>query len=503
MKRMGKILSLFLTAAMAASCLAGCNNSDENADTSSAGSKPSSSTDYDIYIYNSKGENAEQFKAMCEAYTEETGVKIKQFSIGSGQDHMETLRAEMASKNPPTIFSIQGIKELPEWQESGRALDLSQATDPDFKKLAEAIPENLYLSTDGTTNYGVPYNLEGYGYLVDKQMITDIFGEENTEAFLKDARTSTYEEFAALVAALTSYIKEEKPSEVTLSGNAYTMNPTRLNLAAKLEGVFSVAGSEKWTYGDHTINVSLGAVFTSAAEASNADDAKLDTLINPFQKYAQALDLVTSNAVGERGPSFINSTTNGYDQSIQNFADSKAVFLQQGNWAYGNIEKVNPDLAKRLTFLPVKMPIDQTDITAEGMTVEKFNSSIPVYVPNFYAINAKATEEQQLAAQKFLVWLNTSETGKKYITEEFNFIPYDTGENDQLDNPLSQSILEYKNQGDILPAAYHGAPASWSSDVVGLYLMENYLTKEEWTQADYGSIAQYAVEQWKEMKNAA
>ena len=74
--------------------------------------------------------------------------------------------------------------------------------------------------------------------------------------------------------------------------------------------------------------------------------------------------MVTSNAVGERGPSFINSTTNGYDQSIQNFADSKAVFLQQGNWAYGNIEKVNPDLAKRLTFLPVKMPIDQTDITA-------------------------------------------------------------------------------------------------------------------------------------------
>ena len=45
---------------------------------------------------------------MCEAYTEETGVKVKQFSIGSGQDHMETLRAEMASKNPPTIFLHSG-----------------------------------------------------------------------------------------------------------------------------------------------------------------------------------------------------------------------------------------------------------------------------------------------------------------------------------------------------------------------------------------------------------
>ena len=503
MKRKGKILSLFLTVAIAASCMAGCSNNDEKPEASSAGSKPSSSADYDIYIYNSKGENAEQFKAMCEAYTEETGVKVKQFSIGSGQDHMETLRAEMASKNPPTIFSIQGIKELPEWQESGRALDLSQAADPDFKKLAEAIPENLYLSSDGTTNYGVPYNLEGYGYLVDKQMITDIFGEEDTEAFLRDAKTASYEEFADLVTALTSYIKEEKPSDVTLSGHTYTMNPTRLNLAAKLEGVFSVAGSEKWTYGDHTINVSLGAAFTSAADAANADDAKLDSLKDPFMKYAEALDLVTSHAVGDRGPSFINSTTNGYDQSIQNFADSKAVFLQQGNWAYGNIEKVNPDLARRLTFLPVKMPIDESDITVDGMTVEKFNSSIPVYVPNFYAINAKATDEQKLAAEKFLVWLNTSETGKKYITDEFNFIPYDAGEDTTLENPLSQSILEYKHQGDVLPAAYHGAPASWSSDVVGLYLMENYLTKEDWTQDDYSDIAQYAVDQWKQLKNAA
>lgn len=514
MKRIGKIISLLMAILITASCLTGCGSSGET-DSSSGGSGSSENSgssgnsnstaggDYEIYIYNSKGENAEQFSAMCEAYTQETGVKIKQFSIGSGQDHMETLRAEMASKNPPTIFSVQGIKELPEWVESGRVLDLSQASDPDFKKLAEKIPESLYLSTDGETNYGVPYNLEGYGYLVDKQLITDIFGEENTEDFLEDFKTATYAEFSALVTALDHYIKEEAPSDVTLSGNTYAMHPTRLNLAAKLEGVFSVAGSEKWTYGDHTINVAMGAVFDSAADAANADDDKLETLTEPFVKYAETLDLVTSHGIGNREPAFINSTTNGYDQSIQNFADSKAVFLQQGNWAYGSLESTNPDLARRLTFLPIKMPMTQADITVEDMTVEKFNSSIPVYVPNYYAINAQATEEQQLAAQKFLVWLNTSETGKNHITQEFNFIPYDADEDLSLENPLSQSILEYKSKGNILPAAYHGAPASWSSEVVGLYLMENYLTKADWSEEDYRDISAYAIDQWKQMKNAA
>ena len=48
---------------------------------------------YDIYVYNSKCENAAQFDAMCKAYTAQTGVRIKAFSIGSGQDHAETLLA--------------------------------------------------------------------------------------------------------------------------------------------------------------------------------------------------------------------------------------------------------------------------------------------------------------------------------------------------------------------------------------------------------------------------
>ncbi len=45
--------------------------------------------DYDLYLYNSKGENAVEVENMAKTYEEETGVKIKTFSIGTGTDHME------------------------------------------------------------------------------------------------------------------------------------------------------------------------------------------------------------------------------------------------------------------------------------------------------------------------------------------------------------------------------------------------------------------------------
>ena len=143
---------------------------------------------YDIYVYNSKGENAAQFAAMCAAYEAETGVRVKNFSIGSGQDHMETLRSEMNSRNKPSVFSIQGIKELAEWSQGGFALDLNTVTSGNFAKMASAIPQGLRLTSDGATSYGIPYNVEGYGYIVDRDMLAELFGSAKVDAVIADIK---------------------------------------------------------------------------------------------------------------------------------------------------------------------------------------------------------------------------------------------------------------------------------------------------------------------------
>ena len=131
--------------------------------------------DYDLYIFNTKGENADALRAAADAFQEEKGVTVKVFSLGSGTDSSETMRTEMTSKNKPAIFCCMNATDLVEWVEGGFAMDLTKATNEDFLKLVSEIPENFYLTLDGSVNYGVPFNVEGYGYIVSKTMLADLF----------------------------------------------------------------------------------------------------------------------------------------------------------------------------------------------------------------------------------------------------------------------------------------------------------------------------------------
>lgn len=506
MKKLLRTLAMILTLSIGVSLISGCGKSNSNGNGNSGNGSTNNNSSYDLYIYNSKGENAEKFEQMAAAYTDETGVKLKTFSIGSGQDHMETLRSEMNSNNKPTIFTIQGVKELAEWEQGGYVLDLNNATEESFKSLVSEIPESLRLTSDKSNSFGVPYGLEGYGYVVDRQMVSDLFGSGSVDSFLKDIKLASYSEFESMVKTIDKYIKSPTAGKVTLNGKTYQLESSKKGLAKNLTGVFAVAGSESWTYGDHMVNVALDAVFDSPLAASKATDSQLDSLRNPLIKYAQALDLKTSYVAGangalKRGSEFINSTTNGYDQAVKNFADGKAMFIKQGNWVYSNISNMNSDIVNRLTIVPIKMPFVDSDIKVSGLTANKMNRSIPVFVPMYYAINSKSSEKEQKLAQQFLVWLNTSETGKKYVIEEFGFIPYNIEDTSKITNSVNKSILEYKAAGDMIPAAYNGSPASWSSSTFGLKIMEEYLVKPTWTKGDYEAIADYAIKSWKEMKN--
>ena len=491
MKRINKFLAFTVALATTLTFFSGCGNKG-------------SSKDYDFYIFNSKGENAEAMQKAVDAYSEKTGFKVKVFSLGAGTNSSETLRAEMNSKNKPALFSIVNIRELEEWKEGGFALDLSTVEDADFKALHDDLADSLKLTSDGKS-YGIPYNVEGYGYIVDTKMLADLFGPENVDELLADFKKASYDEFESFVEKIDAYIKTTKVDTVTLNGKKYTLLDEKTGLAKNLTGVFALAGSEKWTYGDHMINIALDAVFASPSEAKNADSATIDSLRNPFIAYAKALDFKSSYVAGDNGPlkrgsQMINSTTNGYDAAVERFANHKALFIKQGNWAYTNIEKSNSEIVDSLTFLPIKMPFNDADIKVKSLNAEKMNRSISVFVPNYYAINAKASKEEQEKAIDFLVWLNTTNEGKKFITEDMAFIPYNAEPSvTKLDNSLGDSIIQYMHSGDIITNAFAGTPSNWSGETVGLEIMEKYLTKEEWTEKDYEAIADYAIKSYKEM----
>lgn len=474
----------------------GCSKSGSS---SSAGK--SADKGYDLYVFNAKGENAAQFDAMAKAFEAETGLRVKTFSIGAGAEQNGPMMAEMNSKNPPVIFSIQGINNLAQWQEGGYVVDLSTVQDPDFAKLVAAISPNLRMSLGGNTSYGIPYNIEGYGYIVDRQLLADIFGVPNSDGVIADITTATYPEWEALLTALDKWIQSPQAATVTLSGNAHALAPAKQGLAANLTGVDVIMGSETWTYGGHFINVALNAVFPSQSEALKPSDDTIRKLRNPLIAYAKAVELKTrylagKNGKAQRGQDLVSPANFGYDQAVQIFAENKAVFLKQGNWAYNNIAAVNKDMAERLTFLPMKMPFNQSDIVS-GLTIPQMNRSIPIFVPNYYAVNALSPEEERQAAYKFLVWMNTSKTGQKFIVEDMAFIPYNADPaTTVVPNSLGNSIIQYMKTGDMLNGLFLAVPGPWPSDTVGKFIMERYLTKPDWSEADFAAIADYGVDQW-------
>ena len=486
MKKIIRILAVIMAATMLATSLVACGTP----------------TPTELYIFNTKGENATAMDAATAAFTEETGVKVKVFSLGAGTDSSDIMRTEMNSKTKPAIFCVMNAEGLPEWVDSGYARNLNAGITEEFKKLVSDIPKEFNLTANGTDNYGIPFNVEGYGYVVDTAMLGDIFSVDGKEVATA-IKSASYEEWDATVKALEAYIKDGTASTVTLSGQSFNMAETKTGKAGNLEGVFSTAGSQTWTYGDHMINVAINAVFPSSVEAANATKADVEKLYGPYLAYAKALDLKTGNAVTKRSPEFINNTTNGYDASVENLASGKAIFLKQGNWVHGNFANTsNPAIVDTLTFVPVKMPFATEDVVAAGRTVESINTSIPVFVPNYYVINAKVSEQEQKWAEQFLVWLNTSEAGKKFVTEDMAFIPYNADTtNTVVPNSLGNSILEYIKEGKTLSNPYAGAPTNYVGNTVGQYIMENYLTKAEWTEDDYKDIANYGVTKWIEMKN--
>ena len=116
--------------------------------------------------------------------------------------------------------------------------------------------------------------------------------------------------------------------------------------------------------------------------------------------------------------------------------------IHQGNWCTGMFADYNVSFDMSLAPVPV-----------EG------NKAISVSVPIAWYVNTDASEDEQKLAKDFLEWLYTSETGKSYMMDKFNFIPVVDGmENKNLD-PINQAVSEAVIKGNTIPWVMSNWPA--------------------------------------------
>ena len=158
-----KVISVLLAAAMITGMISGCGNSgdaESKTDASDAGAEAEGK----VYYLNFKPEADEQWQALAEEYTAETGVPVTVLTAASGE-YEKTLKSEMAKTEAPTLFQVNGPVGLAGWKDY--CYDM---TDSD---IAKGLTDESFALKDGDKTLGVAYVVENYGIIYNKVLLEE------------------------------------------------------------------------------------------------------------------------------------------------------------------------------------------------------------------------------------------------------------------------------------------------------------------------------------------
>ena len=148
-------------AAMSLGTLAACGSSTSGDDSKGK-----------VYYLNFKPEAADQWAALAKEYTKEKGVEVKVQTAASGT-YEQTLKSEIAKTEAPTLFQVNGPVGYQNWKKY--TADMSK-TDV-YKELTN---QDVALK-DGDKVVGVPYVMETYGLIYNKDILNEFKDDNVTE----------------------------------------------------------------------------------------------------------------------------------------------------------------------------------------------------------------------------------------------------------------------------------------------------------------------------------
>ncbi len=393
MKR--KVLSVLLATAMTATLFAGCGDKTEEGSTTTPSTEAGDTADAgestaatgSVYMLNFKPESDQQWKDLAAIYTEQTGVEVNVLTAAEGT-YSTTMQSELAKDEAPTIFNIGNVTAAQTWNDytydlTGTAL---------YEHLAD---KSLTINYDGKVA-AVANCYECYGIIYNKTIL---------------------EQYCTVDGAVISSVDEINNLD-TLEAVANDINNRvdEINeaLGTHLTGAFASAGLDSgssWRFSGHLAGVALYYEFLDDGCDLIAGEATIDgTYLDNFKRVWD-MYVGTSSA----DPKTLEGGT--YNAEME-FGMGDAVFFQNGNWEYSAL--VNPDNGYEVTDADLgMMPI--------YFGVDDANQGLCVGTENYWAVNAKASEEDIAATLDFLEWVITSDEGRDAITNQMGLsAPFDT-----------------------------------------------------------------------------
>ena len=414
-------------AAMSLGTLAACGSSTSGDDAKGK-----------VYYLNFKPEAADQWAALAKEYTKEKGVDVKVQTAASGT-YEQTLKSEIAKTEAPTLFQVNGPVGYQNWKKY--TADMSN-TDV-YKELTN---QDVALK-DGDKVVGVPYVMETYGLIYNKDILNKYFALDGAKATSMD----------------------EIDNFDTLKAVADDMQARKDELGIK--GAFTSAGfdsSSDWRFKTHLANLPLYYEFKDDNVTEQPATIK-GTYLPNFKKI---YDLYITDSTTD--PTQLSAKTG--DDANSEFALGEAAFYQNGTWAWTDLQKAGMK-SESVGMMPI-----YTGVKGE----EK--QGLATGSENYWCINDKASDADKKATEDFLSWVITSDTGKKAISQDMGFTtPFKTFDDVKFDNPLTEAAVEDQKSGT--------TQVSWNFTM---------MPSEEWKNKVGQALLEYAqgTGKWDAVKTA-
>lgn len=426
--------ALILAAMLCATAFAGCNDNSGSGNSSGGGA---TGENVKITIKQYKAEIDTELGNVIEQYKKVApNVEITFTSIGAGSDIGQVLKADMQAGSMPTIFNAIGPAEYDVYKDYLE--DLS-----DQPWVSHANKGALDLMTVDGKIYGLPVATEGLGLIVNKA----IFDEAGVDISSLKTQADIDAAFAKVDAKIKDgSLKEKFPN---------------------LEAVTGFQGAETWVLGDHAENIALINEF-------NGDPFKAYDSKTVEFKYGDAYKAYTDMMIkyskfADNGQGAVAYTYS--KDAVPDLANGKIACIQQGNWAYGEIAKIDENTAKNLTLMP--MPIGG----------ENQENAIVTLIPQYWVVNSQASDAEKKAAKDFLNWLYQSEEGMDIVVNTFGFIPvFDNFGDRSPSDPLSKDIVKASADGKIVSAVFKGTPDGWGQNSFGAAVQGYVAGTQTWDQ---------------------
>ena len=402
---MKKIISVALSFILLISIFTGCKKEEDN-DINNQTNTQKITT---IRFLNFKPEVANVYDEIAKVYEQEKGVKVIVETAASG-NYEQTLTAKMGTDEAPTLFQINGPKGYANWKNYCADLSDSEL----YKHLTD---KDLAVTVDGKV-YGIPYVVEGYGIIYNKEITDKYFKLDN-----KATKLNSMEEIKNF-SALKEIVEDMQKNAEKLG----------------IKGVFattSLKTGEDWRWHTHLANIPVYYEF----DKKNIDLSGNETSIIDFEyseNFKNIFDLYINNSVVDK--KILGSKV--VDESMAEFALGQCAMVQNGNWAWNQIKDIKGNTVKseNIKYLPIYTGVENEE-----------NQGLCIGTENFFAINAKSSDKEQKAAEDFIYWLFSSEKGKDFVINKLDMIaPFDTFSEKEVPNdPLAQEVMRWMNKENI------------------------------------------------------